>query len=82
MTSEPYRTVKEVAGLLKVSEVTVRRWIRDGELRAIDIGKGWRIGPGDLRAFLEVRATQPPAAGRDDAMPDAFGASEGKEQQS
>ncbi|MCZ0811411.1 MAG: helix-turn-helix domain-containing protein [Pseudomonadota bacterium] len=62
MSQEQYQTVKDVAELLKVSEVTVRRWIKDGELRAIDIGKGWRIGPGDLDAFLEGHATQPASA--------------------
>lgn len=59
MPQEQYQTVKDVADLLKVSDVTVRRWIKDGELRAIDIGKGWRIGPGDLEAFIEGHATRP-----------------------
>ncbi len=65
MSSDRYQTVKEVADLLKVSEVTVRRWIKDGELRAIDVGKGWRIGSDDLDAFLEGHATRPagPASG-------------------
>ncbi|GGD13237.1 helix-turn-helix domain-containing protein [Aquisalinus flavus] len=53
--------MKEIADLLQVNEVTVRRWIKDGELRAIDIGKGWRIGPQDLDAFLEGHATGPAA---------------------
>jgi excisionase family DNA binding protein len=61
MSREQYQTVKEVADLLQVNEVTVRRWIKDGELRAIDIGKGWRIGPEDLDAFLEGHATRPAA---------------------
>lgn len=47
--------------MLKVSEVTVRRWIRDGELRAIDIGKGWRVGTNDLGAFLRAHETRPAA---------------------
>lgn len=59
MPMQEYRTVREVAELLKVSEVTVRRWIRDGELRAIDIGKGWRIGATDLGAFLDAHETRP-----------------------
>lgn len=63
MPGERYQTVREVAELLKVSEATVRRWIRDGELRAIDIGKGWRIGADDLGAFLEEHATRPAGAG-------------------
>lgn len=65
MSSDRYQTVKEVADLLKVSEVTVRRWIKDGELRAIDVGKGWRVGSDDLDAFLDGHATRPagPAGG-------------------
>ncbi|MFP4238062.1 helix-turn-helix domain-containing protein [Rhodosalinus sp.] len=63
MPHERYRTVREVADLLQVNEVTVRRWIKGGELRAIDIGKGWRIGPDDLDAFLEDHATRPVATG-------------------
>ena len=62
MADQQFRTVREVAELLKINEATVRRWIRDGELRAIDIGKGWRIGPDDLDAFLDDHATRP--AGR------------------
>ena len=76
MSREQYQTVREVAGLLQVNEATVRRWIRDGELRAIDIGKGWRIGPDDLDAFLEGHATRPSArldggADRPPAIPKA-----------
>lgn len=59
MFHERYRTVREVADLLQVNGVTVRRWIKDGELRAIDIGKGWRIGSEDLDIFLARHATQP-----------------------
>lgn len=59
MSHQQYQTVREVAELLKVSEVTVRRWIKDGELRAINIGKGWRIGANDLETFLEGHETRP-----------------------
>lgn len=59
MPHDRYRTVHEVADLLKVNEATVRRWIRDGELRAIDIGKGWRIADADLVTFLHHHETRP-----------------------
>lgn len=59
MPHDRYRTVHEVADLLKVNEATVRRWIRDGELRAIDIGKGWRIADADLVAFFHSHETRP-----------------------
>lgn len=59
MPHDRYRTVHEVADLLKVNEATVRRWIRDGELRAIDIGKGWRIADADLVDFFHHHETRP-----------------------
>ena len=62
MSHKQCQTVRDVADLLRVSEVTVRRWIKDGELRAIDIGKGWRIDPADLDSFLEGHATRPATA--------------------
>ena len=61
MPRDTYQTVKEVADRLKVNEATVRQWIKDGDLRAIDIGKGWRIADSDLEAFLTAHATRPRA---------------------
>jgi excisionase family DNA binding protein len=46
------RTVAEVASVLRVSNMTVYRLIKSGELRAIRIGKSFRIQQHDLRAFL------------------------------
>ncbi|MBZ0163296.1 MAG: helix-turn-helix domain-containing protein [Notoacmeibacter sp.] len=59
MSREKYQSAKEAADLLEVSEATVQHWIKDGELRAIDIGRGWRIRSHDLDAFLEGHATRP-----------------------
>ena len=57
MLSRKFLTVKDVADLLQVGEVTVRHWIKDGELRAIDVGREWRIAPRDLEQFIERRAS-------------------------
>jgi excisionase family DNA binding protein len=48
-------TVQEVAELVKVSDSTVRRWIRDGSLVAYKVGKRGqlRIREKDVEAFLE-----------------------------
>lgn len=48
-------TVREVAALIKVSDSTVRRWIRDGSLNAYKVGKRGqlRIREEDLELFLE-----------------------------
>lgn len=82
MSLERYRTVKEVADPLHVNEVIVRRWIKDGEIRGIDIGKGWRIGPNDLDAFLEGHATRPAVRTNSglNSVPEETGAEETKGQ--
>lgn len=59
MPQDQYQTVREVADRLKVAEATVRHWIKEGQLRAIDIGKGWRIADTDLADFLLSHQTAP-----------------------
>ena len=59
MPQDRYQTVKEVSDRLEVAEATVRLWIKSGSLRAIDIGKGWRVADADLAAFLRARETAP-----------------------
>jgi excisionase family DNA binding protein len=59
MPQDRYQTVQGLAERLEVAEATVRQWIKSGELRAIDIGKGWRIADGDLERFLRARETTP-----------------------
>jgi excisionase family DNA binding protein len=48
-------TLKEVTKAMRVSESTVRRWVRDGSLPAYKIGKRGqlRVSKIDLDAFLE-----------------------------
>lgn len=51
-------TVSEVAERVKVTPLTVRRWINAGELPAAKLGgnkAGWRIDADDLAAFLDRR---------------------------
>jgi excisionase family DNA binding protein len=48
-------TVEEVANELRVHPETVRQWIRDGELIALDISKEYRILQSDLDAFIAKR---------------------------
>lgn len=59
MPKDQYQTVKEVADRLRVAEATVRHWIKEGQLRAIDIGKSWRIADADLAEFLLAHQTGP-----------------------
>ena len=41
--SYTFLTPQEVSDLLRVSVQTVRRWIKEGELPAYKVGRGWRI---------------------------------------
>lgn len=63
MPQDRYQTVQEVADRLKVSEATVRHWIKEGALRAIDVGKGWRVSDHDLDDFLHRHETRPRLGG-------------------
>ncbi|MBB2915513.1 excisionase family DNA binding protein [Streptosporangium becharense] len=50
MSQQPY-TVEQVANLLNLHVKTVRNYVRDGRLRAVRIGKQYRITREDLEAF-------------------------------
>ncbi len=49
-------TVEEIAEDLRVSEGTVRRWIRQGKLPAFGLGQ-YRIRRADYEKFLEKYRT-------------------------
>ena len=54
VTRAEWLTVRDIAVLLRVSEGTVRRWIRAGRLKAKFFGgrSGYRINGRDLEVFL------------------------------
>lgn len=54
----PLMTVAEVAEVLRVSNMTVYRLIKSGELGAIRVGKNYRIRRADLHTYLETRSVQ------------------------
>lgn len=49
--TEKLHSLKEVAGILRVSDRSVFRYIHSGKLRATKIGY-WRISESDLKKFL------------------------------
>ena len=49
---EPLLDIPAVASICGVSEKTVRRWIKAGDLPAARLGNQWRIFPRDLRVFV------------------------------
>lgn len=52
----PLFTVAEVADVLRVSNMTVYRLIKAGELPALRVGKNYRIREHDLEVFLATGA--------------------------
>lgn len=59
MAEDRWLTIEEITQMLSVHEQTVRRWIREGQLPGVLLGRkaGYRIRESDLNAFLENRAT-------------------------
>ena len=51
-----YLTPNDVAADLQVSSMTVYRLIHAGDLRAVRIGRSFRVAADDLEAFLEENA--------------------------
>lgn len=51
-------TTKEISQMLKVSEETVRRWIRNQELNAHQEGKSYIVEKEDLIKFVKEKATE------------------------
>jgi excisionase family DNA binding protein len=57
MIEDNWYTVEEIAERLKVTDQTVRRWLKSGELRGHNFSgrTGYRIREADVNAFLEQR---------------------------
>jgi excisionase family DNA binding protein len=52
---DPLLTVGEVAGLMRVSNMTVYRLIKSGQLRAIRVGKNYRLRRREVENYLTER---------------------------
>lgn len=50
---EEFYTVNQAAVALKVHPLTVRRYIREGKLKAVRVGGNVRVAVNDLRAFVQ-----------------------------
>lgn len=57
-TTEVWLTTAEVAERLRVTEDTIRRWIRNSDLPVLNLGgfrAGYRIRESDLDVFIAER---------------------------
>ena len=53
-----FLTVAEVAGMLRVSTMTVYRLIKGGQLPAARVGKSYRVSEEDVDRFLASTYTE------------------------
>lgn len=53
--TEKIFSVKDIQDMLHISERTIFRHIREGELKGFKTGREWRFEQKDIDAFIEVR---------------------------
>lgn len=53
-----YLTVSEVAGIMRVSTMTVYRLIRAGDMRALRVGRSYRLGEDEVDRYLARSFTE------------------------
>lgn len=46
-------TVQEVADKLKIHVQTVRKWIKEGKIKALKLGSDWRVTEQSISEFLK-----------------------------
>ena len=63
MSEEPgrprYLTVEEVAGVMRVSKMTVYRLLHSGDLPGVRVGRSFRVPQDALESYLRSSATVP-----------------------
>lgn len=53
MESKKIYTVKDIANMLKVQEITVRRMVSRGDLKAFKVGNRFRFNADDFEEYLK-----------------------------
>lgn len=53
--NKEFYTLHEVADLLKISYMTVFRWVKAGKLEAYQIGKQYRVKQSTINTFIEKK---------------------------
>ncbi|MCA9778127.1 MAG: Flp pilus assembly complex ATPase component TadA, partial [Candidatus Eremiobacteraeota bacterium] len=57
LTTEDMLTIQEAADYLTTSRPTLYRWLREGKVKAMKVGRQWRFKKEELQQFLEGRGT-------------------------
>ncbi|MCC0694653.1 MULTISPECIES: helix-turn-helix domain-containing protein [unclassified Clostridioides] len=53
---EKFYTIDQVANILEMHHKTIRKFIKDGKLKANKLGKQWRVSQEDLNSFMDVKS--------------------------
>lgn len=48
-----FYTVKEICEILKIKPLTVYRWLKAGKLKAVKIGKSFRVEKSEFEKFIK-----------------------------
>lgn len=56
---ENFFTTEQVANILQVHPFTILKFIKEGKLQGIKLGRVYRIKESDVQIFLDGRSTQP-----------------------
>jgi excisionase family DNA binding protein len=54
---DPWLTVPQVSAELKIHPATVRIWIKNGRLRAVRVGREWRVRRSEVNRALLLDAS-------------------------
>jgi excisionase family DNA binding protein len=57
MDDNKYYTVTQVADLLQVHWQSILNYIKRGEMKAVKIGRGYRISASSLQHFIDKNST-------------------------
>ncbi len=60
---ETYYTVEQIAQMLSIHPKTIQRYIREGKINAVKLGKSWRVSGHDLSLFTEGTTSVPEKEG-------------------
>ncbi len=53
-----FLTVQEVAELLRLSVLTIYKYIKEGDLQAVEFGGHYRVAQGALQHFIAVHRVE------------------------
>ena len=52
-------TIKEITGILKMDPSNIRRYLREGKIKGVKIGKKWLITEEELKRVLSEGVREP-----------------------